>query len=92
MSHIDLSPVTLLLQEVQTVTSAMRRNMRWSSSVPASTFASSGLPSQLSRNRRASTPMGMGRRRDDEGDLMGNFVALRRALTGVTGEPLPDRS
>ncbi|BEJ15721.1 hypothetical protein CspHIS471_0503260 [Cutaneotrichosporon sp. HIS471] len=82
MSHIDLSPVTLLLQEVQTVTSAMRRNMRWSSSAPASTYASSGLPSQLSRNRRAGTPVG--KRRDDEGDLMGNFVALRRSLTGVS--------
>ncbi|GMK55656.1 hypothetical protein CspeluHIS016_0207120 [Cutaneotrichosporon spelunceum] len=82
MSHIDLSPVTLLLQEVQTVTSAMRRNMRWSSSVPASNYASSGLPSQLSRNRRAGTPVP--RPRDDEGDLMGNFVALRRSLSGIS--------
>lgn len=84
---LDLSPVTLLLQEVQTVTSAMRRNQRWAS-VPASTYASTGMPATLARGGRRPTPApaARGKRRtDDEGDLMLGFVELRRNLTGVTG-------
>lgn len=102
MSILDLSPVTLLLQEVQTVTSAMRRNQRWAT-VPASTYASTGLPASISsRGRRLDSPGARGKRRtDDEGDLMLAFIELRRSLTGVTGEfiiripphlPLPDRT
>ncbi|KAL1407719.1 GDP/GTP exchange factor for ARF [Vanrija albida] len=85
MTHLDLSPVTLLLQEVQTVTSAMRRNQRWAS-VPASTYAATGLSTTMSRRgRRSVGPEGRtaARRADDEGDLMLGFVELRRALAGV---------
>ena len=89
MAALDLSPVTLLLQEVQTVTSAMRRNQRWAS-VPASTYASSGMPASISsRGRRSTTasslPARGKRRADDEGDLMLAFIDLRRNLTGVIG-------
>lgn len=91
-SILDLSPVTLLLQEVQTVTSAMRRNQRWAS-VPASTYASTGLPASISsRGRRDSslspTSTTGKRRTDDEGDLMLGFIELRRTLTGVSGKSI----
>lgn len=82
--HLALAPVTLLLQEVQTVTSAMRRNQRWAT-VPASTYASSGLPASLSAKNRTSSQRSSLSRRDDEGDLMLGFVHLRRSLAGVTG-------
>ncbi|WRT64093.1 uncharacterized protein IL334_001022 [Kwoniella shivajii] len=86
----DLPPVTLLLQEVQTVTSAMRRNQRWAST-SSSSYASSSAPS-LRSHRTGRQGLGRsGSRRGgrgsegalDEGDLMDGFIELRRALSGV---------
>ncbi|WWC86203.1 uncharacterized protein L201_001076 [Kwoniella dendrophila CBS 6074] len=86
----DLPAVTLLLQEVQTVTSAMRRNQRWAST-SSSSYASSSSPSLRSHRNgkqglaRSGSRRG-GRNSDggvDEGDLMDGFVELRRTLSGV---------
>lgn len=78
---LDLSPVTLLLQEIQTVTSAMRRNQRWAH-VSNSGYGA-GVPSVSARGKRVS-PLTKGKRHsDDDGDLMLGFVELRRSLAGV---------
>lgn len=94
MPNLDLAPVTLLLQEVQTVTSAMRRNQRWAT-VPVSTYSSHTLPSSMlsgKRRDRALSLRSSSTRRDDEGDLMLGFVQLRRSLAGVTGIEVMRRS
>lgn len=78
---LDLSPVTLLLQEIQTVTSAMRRNQRWAH-VSNSAYGA-GAPSVSARRKRVSPLMKGKRHTDDEGDLMLGFVELRRSLAGV---------
>ncbi|WVW82243.1 hypothetical protein I302_104249 [Kwoniella bestiolae CBS 10118] len=86
----DLPPVTLLLQEVQTVTSAMRRNQRWAST-SSSSYASSSSPSLRSHRLGRQGSLRSGNRRGargseggvDEGDLMDGFVELRRTLSGV---------
>ncbi|OCF55504.1 Sec7 domain-containing protein [Kwoniella mangroviensis CBS 10435] len=86
----DLPPVTLLLQEVQTVTSAMRRNQRWAST-SSSSYASSSSPSLRSHRLGRQGSVRSGSRRGargseggvDEGDLMDGFVELRRTLSGV---------
>ncbi|ORX34283.1 putative golgi-specific brefeldin a-resistance guanine nucleotide exchange factor 1 [Kockovaella imperatae] len=89
-SSTDLQPVTLVLQEIQTVTSSMRRNQRWASS--SSSFATSAapLPPSLRRGRSSSAASfsrkkGGGRASLDnqEGDLMDGFVELRRNMSGV---------
>ncbi|EJT53226.1 golgi family-specific brefeldin a-resistance guanine nucleotide exchange factor 1 [Trichosporon asahii var. asahii CBS 2479] len=78
---LDLSPVTLLLQEIQTVTSAMRRNQRWAH-VSNSGYGA-GVPSVSARGKRVS-PLTKGKRHsEDDGDLMLGFVELRRSLAGV---------
>lgn len=78
---LDLSPVTLLLQEIQTVTSAMRRNQRWAH-VSNSAYGAS-VPSVSARGKRVS-PLTKGKRHsDDDGDLMLGFVELRRSLASV---------
>ena len=94
MTTTDLPPITLILQEVQTVTSAMRRNQRWAST-SSSSFASSvpPLPPSLhtrpggrktkgevinSRSRKSGEAV-------DEGDLMVGFVDLRRSLLDAKG-------
>ncbi|WVR05849.1 hypothetical protein IAU60_002875 [Kwoniella sp. DSM 27419] len=92
-SAIDLPPVTLLLQEVQTITSAMRRNQRWANTSSSSSYASSSgsLPPSLRANRSGRSALARsGSRRGrgsiegvDEGDLMDGFVELRRLLSGV---------
>ncbi|OCF31102.1 Sec7 domain-containing protein [Kwoniella heveanensis BCC8398] len=91
-STTDLPPVTLLLQEIQTVTSAMRRNQRWASTSSSSYASSSGaLPPSLRAGRggrsglsRAGSRRGRGSHEGvDEGDLMDGFVELRRSLSGV---------
>ncbi|WWC66365.1 uncharacterized protein I206_100266 [Kwoniella pini CBS 10737] len=86
----DLPPLTLLLQEIQTVTSAMRRNQRWAST-SSSSYASSSAPSLRSHRtsnqglaRSASRRSGRGSVGGaDEGDLMDGFIELRRTLSGV---------
>ncbi|WVF70575.1 hypothetical protein IAT40_005367 [Kwoniella sp. CBS 6097] len=91
-STTDLPPVTLLLQEIQTVTSAMRRNQRWASTSSSSYASSSAaLPPSLRAGRggrhglsRAGSRRGRGSHESvDEGDLMDGFVELRRSLSGV---------
>ncbi|KAK8865894.1 hypothetical protein IAR55_001042 [Kwoniella newhampshirensis] len=88
----DLPPITLLLQEVQTITSSMRRNQRWASTSSSSYASSSnGLPTSLRSGRnpqrglaRAGSKRGRGSGESvDEGDLMVGFIELRRTLSGV---------
>jgi hypothetical protein len=95
MSWTDLSPVTLLQQEIQTLTSAMRRNQRWASTSTSSYQASSAplppafRPSNGKRSRGDSNSSRRGRGSSEgaeEGDLMLGFVELRRTLTSVKGE------
>lgn len=100
MSFTDLSPVTLVLQEVQTVTSSMRRNQRWAST-SATHFASSTAPLPPSLHaaktgRRSagslarSSRSGKGNSENvDDVDLMVGFVELRRSLSGVKGRSDP---
>jgi brefeldin A-resistance guanine nucleotide exchange factor 1 len=95
----DLPPVTLLQQEIQSITSSMRRNQRWASS-SAQQFATSQppLPSylQASKKRRGQAGLVPGPRprrskggdQVEEGDLMGGFVELRRVLGDCRGERL----
>ncbi|EIW72629.1 hypothetical protein TREMEDRAFT_41874 [Tremella mesenterica DSM 1558] len=93
MSSTDLPPITLLLQEIQAVTSAMRRNQRWASATSLSTPSSQPLPpylqaSRLARRSRASSQSNFNKKRGssegvEEGDLMDGFVELRRLLTGT---------
>nr|XP_031861344.1 uncharacterized protein CI109_003316 [Kwoniella shandongensis]KAA5528416.1 hypothetical protein CI109_003316 [Kwoniella shandongensis] len=90
----DLPPITLLLQEVQTITSSMRRNQRWASTSSSSYSSSStsGLPTSLRSGKnqqrglaRAGSKRG-GRGSGEsmeEGDLMIGFIELRRILSGV---------
>ncbi len=91
----DLPPVILLLQEIQAITSSMRRNQRWAST-STSSFTSSIAPLtpslQTARvGRKVSQSNGSGRRGRtsgegaEEGDLMVGFVGLRRSLAGVRG-------
>ncbi|OXG34789.1 Sec7 domain-containing protein [Cryptococcus neoformans Bt120] len=87
MPPTDLPPTTLLLQEVQSITSAMRRNQRWASSStsyssystlpPSLRNKNNGLVGAGSRRGRASLDAG------DSVDLMDGFVELRRLLSGV---------
>lgn len=94
MSRTDLPPVTLLLQEIQSVTSSMRRNQRWSSSTSSFQSSSSPLPPAFNpRNAAKRTRALSGAKKGrlsienvDDGDLMGNFVVLRRTLSGVKGQ------
>ncbi|KAL7423835.1 GDP/GTP exchange factor for ARF [Cryptotrichosporon argae] len=78
-SSSTLPPTVLLLQEIQTVTSAMRRNQRWASVPASSAYAGSALAPGGARARRRPE----GKKRDTEGDLMDGFVELRRAVVGV---------
>lgn len=90
MPPTDLPPTTLLLQEVQSITSAMRRNQRWASSStsyssystlpPSLRNKNNGLVGADSRRGRASLDAG------DSVDLMDGFVELRRLLSGVKGK------
>lgn len=93
MASTDLSPVTLLQQEIQSLTSSMRRNQRWASTSSAS-FASSAAPlppslhqARLARRDGLSTKKrGRGSTDGaDEGDLMIGFIELKRSLTGLKG-------
>nr|XP_018267160.1 Sec7 domain-containing protein [Kwoniella dejecticola CBS 10117]OBR89318.1 Sec7 domain-containing protein [Kwoniella dejecticola CBS 10117] len=89
----DLPPLTLLLQEIQTVTSAMRRNQRWAST-SSSSYASSSAPSLRSHRTGRQSLARSGSRRGgrasdggiDEGDLMDGFIELRRTLSGVKAD------
>lgn len=91
----DLPPTTLLLQEVQSVTSAMRRNQRWASSStsynsyatlpPSLRNKNNGLAGAGNRRGRASLDVG------DSVDLMDGFVELRRLLSGVKGKNILSR-
>ena len=96
MSHpTDLPPITLILQEVQAITSSMRRNQRWAST--SSSFSSSSAPTppylhaaRGKQRERESLPGSSKRGRGsseglDEGDLMVGFIDLRRSLAGVKG-------
>lgn len=94
MARTDLSPVTLLQQEIQTLTSAMRRNQRWAST-SSSSFQSSNAPLPPAfhpKSGRRSRENSTGSRRSrqsaegvEEGDLMVGFVDLRRTIAGVKG-------
>lgn len=95
MARTDLSPVTLLQQEIQTLTSSMRRNQRWASTSTSSFQASNAPlppafhPKSGKRSRESSTASRRGRQSGegvDEGDLMVGFIELRRTLAGVKGE------
>ncbi|WVQ85543.1 hypothetical protein IAT38_007709 [Cryptococcus sp. DSM 104549] len=91
--NTDLPPITLLLQEVQTITSSMRRNQRWASASSSSYASSSGtLPPSFRTQRKDNRGLARsGSRRGgrgsgenvDEGDLMIGFIELRRLLSGV---------
>jgi hypothetical protein len=94
MSGTDLSPVTLLQQEIQTLTSAMRRNQRWASTSTSSYQSSSAplppafRPHGSKRSRGDSSGSRRGRASGEgveEGDLMLGFVELRRILGPVKG-------
>nr|ODN87173.1 Sec7 domain-containing protein [Cryptococcus depauperatus CBS 7841] len=82
-NHMDLSAITLLLQEVQSVTSSMRRNQRWSHST--STYTPP-LPTHFkaakTEGRRGLRPSG-DNNNGDRGDLMHGFIELRRMLGGT---------
>ena len=96
MANTDLPPITLLLQEVQTVTSAMRRNQRWATATSLSSASSQPRPPYLraasaARRHRASSGSSLSKKRGsqeglDEGDLMDGFVELRRTLTDTQGQ------
>lgn len=97
MSRTDLSPVTLLQQEIQTLTSSMRRNQRWASTSTSSYQSSnSPLPPAFHpKNGKRSRESSIGSRRGrqsgegvEEGDLMLGFIELRRTLAGVKGMSL----
>lgn len=98
MSRTDLSPVTLLQQEIQTLTSSMRRNQRWASTSTSSFQSSSSPlppafhPKNGKRSREGSVGSRRGRQSGEgveEGDLMLGFIELRRTLSGVKGECRP---
>jgi brefeldin A-resistance guanine nucleotide exchange factor 1 len=94
-SPTDLPALTLLLQEIQSLTSSMRRNQRWASG-SAQHFAASQppLPPYLRTGRKRASPPRKSRASIDgsvtpsvdEGDLMGGFVELRRSLIETKGE------
>jgi len=90
MARTDLPAPTLLLQEIQSLTSSMRRNQRWAST-SSSSFASSAAPLPPSLAAKAGS-RGLNRgkrvREVEEGDLMEGFVELKRSLSGVKGEPI----
>jgi brefeldin A-resistance guanine nucleotide exchange factor 1 len=88
MARTDLPPPTLLLQEIQSLTSSMRRNQRWAST-SSSSFASSAapLPPSLAAKAGSSGLRNKRAREVEEGDLMEGFVELKRSLLGVKGEP-----
>ncbi|ORY28981.1 hypothetical protein BCR39DRAFT_467884 [Naematelia encephala] len=93
MLPTDLPATTLLLQEIQTVTSSMRRNQRWASTSSSFQSSTAPLPPYLQANKNArkarSTSIGSAKKGRanhdgvDDGDLMGGFVVLRRSLTGL---------
>ena len=92
----DLPPVTLLLQEIQAITSSMKRNQRWATTSTSSfTSAITPLPPSLNAARAsrrgtnskiASPRRGRSSIDGEEGDLMTGFVQLRRSLANVKGD------
>jgi brefeldin A-resistance guanine nucleotide exchange factor 1 len=76
-----LDPTVLLLQEIQSITSAMRRNQRWANTGSSSSYTSGSANARLFA--------GQGKREggeEDEGDLMLGFVDLRRAIYDANGQ------
>ena len=94
MAPTDLPPVTLVLQEVQAITSSMRRNQRWASASSASHASHPTLPPSLHAARAGrKAALSGGKEKGpgdkvDEGDLMIGFIQLRRALSGLKGRSL----
>lgn len=82
MDTLGLAPTVLLLQEIQCVTSAMRRNQRWASTAGSSAYPSGPNSSRLFVHGRRERS---GQGDEDEGDLMLGFVELRRAVYDANG-------
>ncbi|WVQ71161.1 hypothetical protein IAR50_000686 [Cryptococcus sp. DSM 104548] len=85
-SQMDLEPITLLLQEVQAITSNMRRNQRWANSTASYGSHQSSLQPSLNNRLLARDASRRGRpsaEHRDKGDLMDGFIELRRLLSAV---------
>ena len=80
----------VLYAEILSVTSAMRRNSRWASSVHAvSLRTSTNLGSNLGLRISAPTPtVPHSRRSSREAELMAGFQELKRSIKDVESEPL----
>lgn len=88
-SPTDLPALTLLLQEIQSLTSSMRRNQRWASGTsqhfttsqpPLPPYLRTGVKRAPSVKKARPSIDGAASTGADEGDLMGGFVELRRTL------------
>ena len=82
----EVSLKHVLLSEILSVTSAMRKNSRWASSLHTFSARDSALASSLGlrRNRQISSQY-MSERGSSEQDLMGGFQELRRLVKEVDG-------
>lgn len=82
----EVSLKHILLSEILSVTSVMRKNSRWASSLHTFSARDSALASSLGLRRgRQDSSHFMAERGSTEQDLMGGFQELRRLVKEVDG-------